>query len=229
MYLSGSLPSFLSSFLLLCPLASRGLGASSCPDVYGSPRGPGLPKVAHHKLTGHVLYLTRAQIPWVSQYLNSRTFAGRDRKQLEPQRLCPKEPPPASLGHPSIHPSIPPSLGPTATPLHPRSSSPKSSENRHVATANFFAPTPFARLMYHGAQPSLSTVHLSTGDTFRSRLRGSPQKEQQTSKAHLVVTTGQVRSGRTNNHCPQAQQMMSSGKTSSRTHTLRAAGQDGPS
>ena len=30
---------------------------------YGCPR-PGLRKVAHHKLTGHVLI--RAQIPWVS-------------------------------------------------------------------------------------------------------------------------------------------------------------------
>ena len=51
------------------PVGTQGaLGASSCPDILRQFGGGGgrLLKVAHHKLTGHVLYLTRAPIPRVS-------------------------------------------------------------------------------------------------------------------------------------------------------------------
>ena len=43
---------------------------------------------------------------------SSRSFAGRERKQLEPQRLCPRTRPQHAYAiHPSIHPSIHPFPG----------------------------------------------------------------------------------------------------------------------
>ena len=42
------------------PIGTHEARCFECLTFYGSPGGPRLPKVAHHKLTGHELYHTRA-------------------------------------------------------------------------------------------------------------------------------------------------------------------------